>query len=53
LREVLTRYGTAEIKQAASPPPPLSYQSSQPAAGAPTQLQPPTPIQQQNLPPPR
>ena len=53
LREVLTRYGTAEIKQAASPPPPLSYQSSQPAAGAPTHLQPPTPIQQQNLPPPR
>jgi SH3 domain-containing YSC84-like protein 1 len=53
LREVLTRYGTAEIKQAASPPPALSYQSSQPAAGAPTQLQPPTPIQQQNLPPPR
>jgi lipid-binding SYLF domain-containing protein len=53
LREVLTRYGTAEIKQAASPPPPLSYQSSQPAAGAPTQLQPPTPIHQQNLPPPR
>jgi lipid-binding SYLF domain-containing protein len=53
LREVLTRYGTAEVKQAAAPPPTLSYQSSQPAAGAPTQLQPPTPIQQQNLPPPR
>jgi lipid-binding SYLF domain-containing protein len=53
LREVLTRYGTAEIKQAASPPPPLSYQSSQPAASAPTQLQPSAPVQQQNLPPPR
>ncbi len=53
LREVLTRYGTAEIKQAASPPPPLSYQSSQPAASAPTQLQPPAPVKQQNLPPPR
>ena len=53
LREVLTRYGTAEVKQAASPPPPMSYQSSQPAAGAPTPLQPTAPVQQQNLPPPR
>jgi lipid-binding SYLF domain-containing protein len=53
LREVLTRYGTAEIKQAAAPPPPLSYQQPPPASGAPTQLQPSAPVKQQNLPPPR
>jgi SH3 domain-containing YSC84-like protein 1 len=57
LREVLTRYGTAEIKQAASPPP-LTYQqpapaSTAPAPAAPTQLQPRGPVQQQSLPPPR
>jgi lipid-binding SYLF domain-containing protein len=52
LREVVTRYGTAEIKQAASPPP-LTYQPAPPAASAPTQLQPPAAVKQQNLPPPR
>jgi lipid-binding SYLF domain-containing protein len=54
LREVLTRFGTAEIKQAAAPPPPLSYQPPPPASGAPTQLQSPRgPVQQQSLPPPK
>ena len=54
LRDVLTRYGTAEVKQAASPPPPMYYQQPSPTApGAPTQLQPAAPVQQQNLPPPR
>ncbi len=53
LREVMTRFGTAEVKQAASPPPPLAYQASPPAPSAPTQLQPPAPVKQQNLPPPR
>lgn len=47
LREVLTRYG--ETRQAAVPPPP----SEQPPVGAPTQLQPRGPVQQQSLPPPR
>jgi SH3 domain-containing YSC84-like protein 1 len=57
LREVLTRYGTAEVKQAAVPVP-MVYQAPPPAppppaTGAPVQLQPQGPIQQQSLPPPR
>jgi hypothetical protein len=58
LRDVLTRYGTAEQKQAAVPP--SDYQPPPPAANAPTaptaptQLQPPRgAVQQQSLPPPR
>jgi lipid-binding SYLF domain-containing protein len=52
LREVLTRYGTAEVKQAAVPPP--AFEPPPPAtAGAPTQLQPRAPVQQQTLAPPR
>jgi len=47
---VLTRYGAGEVKQAAAPP--TDYQPP-PAAAAPTQLQPRTSVQQQNLPPPR
>ena len=50
LRDVLTRYGAGEVKQAAAPP--TDYQPP-PAAAAPTQLQPRTSVQQQNLPPPR
>ena len=49
LRDVLTRYGAGEVKQAAAPP--TDYQP--PPAAAPTQLQPRTSVQQQNLPPPR
>jgi lipid-binding SYLF domain-containing protein len=53
LRDVLTRYGAAEQKQAAVPPP-SDYQAPPPAATAPTQLQPPRgAVQQQSLPPPR
>jgi lipid-binding SYLF domain-containing protein len=52
LREVLTRYGSGEVRQAAVPP--AGYQPPPPAAaGAPVQLQPRGAIQQQNLPPPR
>jgi SH3 domain-containing YSC84-like protein 1 len=52
LRDVLTRYGTGEVKQAAAPA--ADYQAPPPAATtAPTQLQPPTAVQQQSLPPPR
>jgi lipid-binding SYLF domain-containing protein len=58
LRDVLTRYGTAEQKLAAVPP--SDYQPPPPAANAPTaptaptQLQPPRgAVQQQSLPPPR
>jgi lipid-binding SYLF domain-containing protein len=54
LREVVTRYGTAEVKQAASPPPPMAYPGVPPvASNAPTQLQAPAPVKQQSLPPPR
>jgi SH3 domain-containing YSC84-like protein 1 len=56
LREVLTRYGQGEVRQAAVPPSP-GYQPSAPPppppGGAPTQLQPRGPVQQQSLPPPR
>jgi lipid-binding SYLF domain-containing protein len=51
LRDVLTRYGTAEQKQAAVPAP-AAYQPP-PVAGAPTDLQPRSPVQQQSLPPPK
>ncbi|HME24580.1 MAG TPA: lipid-binding SYLF domain-containing protein [Acetobacteraceae bacterium] len=51
LRDVLTRYGAGEVKQAAAPAP--DYQPPPPAAGAPTQLQPHTSVQQQSLPPPK
>jgi lipid-binding SYLF domain-containing protein len=51
LREVLTRYGTGEVRQAAVPA--AGNNQSPPAPGAPVQLQPPAPVQQQNLPPPR
>ncbi len=51
LREVLTRYGSGQAVQAASPPPPP------PSPGGPVQPQPQpqpqAPVQQQNLPPPR
>ncbi len=53
LREVLTRFGNGEVRQAAAPPPP-SYQPPPPAAGVPVQLDPQRgSIQQQQLPPPR
>jgi SH3 domain-containing YSC84-like protein 1 len=52
LRDVLTRYGTAEQKQAAVPAP-AAYQPPPPLAGAPTDLQPRSPVQQQSLPPPK
>jgi SH3 domain-containing YSC84-like protein 1 len=51
LRDVLTRYGTGEVKQAAVPA--TEYQPPPPAANAPIQLQPPATVQQQSLPPPR
>ena len=51
LRDVLTRYGTPEQKQAAVPAP-AAYQPP-PVAGAPTDLQPRSPVQQQSLPPPK
>ena len=53
LRDVLTRFGNGEQKQAAAPPPPLDYQAPPPVTTAPTQLQPRGSVQQQNLPPPR
>ncbi len=54
LREVLTRYGSGQVQQAAAPPPPAyAPQQPPPAYGAPTQLSPRGPVQQQNLPPPR
>ena len=52
LREVLTRYSAAATAQAATSPPPAN-QPPPPASGAPTQLQPRAPVQQQSLPPPR
>jgi SH3 domain-containing YSC84-like protein 1 len=55
LREVLTRNGTAAVRQAVAPPPP-GYQQQPPYQQppmAPTQLQPRGPVQQQSLPPPR
>jgi len=53
LRDVLTRYGTGEQKQAAVPPPQSGSQQPPPATNAPTQLQPRASVQQQTLPPPR
>jgi len=53
LRDVLTRYGTGEQRQAAAPPPPPASQQPPPAANTPTQLQPRGSVQQQALPPPR
>src|SRR5271165_6081858 len=50
LRDVLTRYGAGEVKQAAAPP--TDYQPP-PAASAPTPLQPRGTVQQQSLPPPK
>jgi SH3 domain-containing YSC84-like protein 1 len=52
LRDVLTRYGGGELRQASAPPPP-AYQPPPSSANAPTQLQPRGPVQQQSLPPPR
>ncbi len=51
LREVLTRYGSGEEKQASAPPP-AAYQPP-PTDATPTQLTPLNPVQQQSLPPPR
>jgi lipid-binding SYLF domain-containing protein len=51
LREILTRYGTGEQRQASAPQP-ASQQPPAPA-NAPTQLQPRGPVQQQSLPPPK
>ncbi|MEJ0018886.1 MAG: lipid-binding SYLF domain-containing protein [Acetobacteraceae bacterium] len=57
LREVLTRYGNGEQRQAAAPPPDYQQQPPPPppppGAGGPTQLSPRGPVQQQSLPPPR
>jgi lipid-binding SYLF domain-containing protein len=54
LREVLTRYGAGEVRQAAAPPPPPAYQPPPPPAGvAPAPSAPRGPVQQQSLPPPR
>jgi hypothetical protein len=57
LREVLTRYGTREVREAVVPAPPAYQQQppyqAPPAAAAPVPLQPRGPVQQQNLPPPR
>jgi SH3 domain-containing YSC84-like protein 1 len=52
LREVLTRYSAGATAQAATSPP-AANQPPPPASGAPTQLQPRGPVQQQSLPPPR
>jgi SH3 domain-containing YSC84-like protein 1 len=52
LREVLTRYGAGEVRQAVAPPP-AAYQPPPPPAAAPAPLQPRGPVQQQTLPPPR
>ena len=51
LREVLTRFGTGEVRQAAVPAPSGGYQAPPPPS-APVQLAPSGPIQQQPLPPP-
>ncbi len=51
LRDVLTRFGSGDVRQANAPTP--DYQSPPPASGAPTQLQPRGQVQQQSLPPPR
>ena len=48
LREVLTRYGSGQAVQAASPPPPPPA-----SPGGPAQPQPQAPVKQQNLAPPR
>jgi lipid-binding SYLF domain-containing protein len=59
LRDVLTRFGAGASQQAAVPPPaalqapPPGYQPPPPSYGAPTQLQPGGPVQQQSLPPPQ
>jgi lipid-binding SYLF domain-containing protein len=58
LRDVLTRYGAGEQRQAAAPPPPPPppYQSQpayQQGPAQPGQLQPRGSVQQQSLPPPR
>jgi lipid-binding SYLF domain-containing protein len=50
LRDVLTRYGTTEQRQASAPPPDNRTPSP---AGAPTDLAPRSQVQQQSLPPPR
>jgi lipid-binding SYLF domain-containing protein len=56
LRDVLTRYGTQEQRQAAAPPqasaPPQDNRVP-PPTGAPTELAPRAQVQQQSLPPPR
>jgi len=51
LREVLTRFGNGEVRQASVPAP--AGQSPSPIGGAPVQLQPQAQVQQQSLPPPR
>ena len=55
LRDVLTRYGSGQQKEAAAPlaAPPPDYQPPPPGAGQPTQLSPRGSVQQQNLPPPQ
>jgi len=52
LRDVLTRYGNGEVRQA-SVPPPTAYQAAPASGPPPTQLQPRGAVQQQSLPPPR
>ena len=52
LRDVLTRYGSGELKQAAVPAQ-ADYQPPPPVANEPTQLQPRGQVQQQTLPPPK
>jgi len=53
LREVLTRYGSGEARQASVPPPPPPGYAPQQGYQQPTQLQGSGPVQQQSLPPPR
>ena len=54
LRDVLTRYGSGEQKQAAAPAAaPADYQPPSSVSNEPTQLQPRGQVQQQALPPPK
>ena len=53
LRDVLTRYGSGEQKQAAAPAAQAEYQPPPSTDNAPTQLQPRGQVQQQTLPPPK